>query len=177
MIEKVNPSHPDKLADRIAGAMVDLAYKKQENPKIAVEVLIGHGDCHIIAETSVHFEGREICEIVSRIAGEMFIDYREVPQDDAAALLFVPVLRFPRPEKVRKQPDPPDPLRNDRLGQQLNGQNGGQDIAQFRHDRKSPFACSSDSLPAVFASIPGNFCFRGASSAHICLLLLKQTTG
>ncbi|MCT7893638.1 S-adenosylmethionine synthetase, partial [Bifidobacteriaceae bacterium WP021] len=27
MIEKVNPSHPDKIADRIAGAIVDLAYK------------------------------------------------------------------------------------------------------------------------------------------------------
>ena len=81
MIEKVNPSHPDKLADRIAGAMVDLAYTKQENPKIAVEVLIGHGDCHIIAETSVHFEDEEILEIVSRIAGELFVDYREVPQD------------------------------------------------------------------------------------------------
>ena len=43
MIEKVNPSHPDKVADRIAGALVDLAYKRVENPKIAVEVLIGHG--------------------------------------------------------------------------------------------------------------------------------------
>lgn len=40
MIEKVNPSHPDKVADRIAGAIVDLAYKIQDNPKIAVEVLI-----------------------------------------------------------------------------------------------------------------------------------------
>lgn len=29
MIEKVNPSHPDKLADRIAGALVDRAYEKQ----------------------------------------------------------------------------------------------------------------------------------------------------
>ena len=47
MIEKVNPSHPDKMADRIAGAIVDLAYKKQENPKIAVEVLIGHGYGHV----------------------------------------------------------------------------------------------------------------------------------
>jgi len=26
MFEKVNPSHPDKVADRIAGALVDLAY-------------------------------------------------------------------------------------------------------------------------------------------------------
>ena len=52
MFEKVNPSHPDKVADRIAGALVDYAYKCEENPKIAVEVLIGHGECHIIAETS-----------------------------------------------------------------------------------------------------------------------------
>ena len=52
MIEKVNPCHPDKLADRIAGAIVDLAYTKNENPKIAVEVLIGHGKCQIISESS-----------------------------------------------------------------------------------------------------------------------------
>ena len=39
MIEKVNPSHPDKVTDRIAGALVDLAYTKNERPKIAVEVL------------------------------------------------------------------------------------------------------------------------------------------
>lgn len=36
MYEKVNPAHPDKVADRIAGAIVDLAYQKDENPKIAV---------------------------------------------------------------------------------------------------------------------------------------------
>ena len=53
MFEKVNPCHPDKVADRIAGALVDAAYRKDENPRIAVEVLIGHGICHIIAETSV----------------------------------------------------------------------------------------------------------------------------
>ena len=45
MYEKVNPAHPDKVADRIAGALVDLAYQKDKNPKIAVEVLIGHGVC------------------------------------------------------------------------------------------------------------------------------------
>ena len=49
MFEKVNPSHPDKIADRIAGALVDLAYTQEQNPKIAVEVLIGHGVCHIVA--------------------------------------------------------------------------------------------------------------------------------
>ena len=82
MIEKVNPSHPDKVADRIAGAIVDLAYKKQENPKIAVEVLFGHSDCHIIAETSVHFEEDEITKIVDRISPTPYVlDYKEVPQD------------------------------------------------------------------------------------------------
>ena len=82
MIEKVNPSHPDKVADRIAGAIVDLAYKKQENPKIAVEVLIGHGNCHIIAETSVSLEASDVIITVKRIAGKgVKLDYKEVPQD------------------------------------------------------------------------------------------------
>lgn len=71
MIEKVNPAHPDKIADRIAGALVDLAYTKNENPKIAVEVLIGHHNCFIIIESSENFELDELDEIVTRIAGDM----------------------------------------------------------------------------------------------------------
>lgn len=82
MIEKVNPSHPDKVADRIAGALVDLAYKETENPKIAVEVLIGHGVCHIIAETSVELDKVDVARAVHRIAGrDIMVDYREVKQD------------------------------------------------------------------------------------------------
>ena len=85
MIEKVNPSHPDKLADRIAGAIVDLAYKKNDNPKIAVEVLLGHGNCHIIIETSEKFSDEEIKNIVDRIVGEVKIDLQVVKQDDFLA--------------------------------------------------------------------------------------------
>lgn len=81
MYEKVNPAHPDKVADRIAGAIVDVAYSKEENPKIAVEVLIGHGDCYIIAETSVDITHIEVSEIVKRIAGNTSIHYIKVPQD------------------------------------------------------------------------------------------------
>lgn len=83
MIEKVNPSHPDKIADRIAGALVDLAYKKQENPRIAVEVLIGHGNCHIIAESSVNITKREAKDIVQRICKNkrIKVDLQLVPQD------------------------------------------------------------------------------------------------
>lgn len=69
MIEKVNPSHPDKVADRIAGAIVDLAYTKEENPKIAVEVLIGHENCFITIEASILLKYNEVNDIVKRIAG------------------------------------------------------------------------------------------------------------
>ena len=81
MIEKVNPSHPDKVADRIAGAIVDLAYKKNDNPKIAVEVLLGHGECNIIVESDTRIYKGEAEDIVYRIAGEMVVNYNIVPQD------------------------------------------------------------------------------------------------
>ena len=81
MIEKVNPCHPDKVADRIAGAIVDLAYSKNENPKVAVEVLIGHGVCHVIAETSEIFTNEEVDAIVKKIAGDIELDLVVVPQD------------------------------------------------------------------------------------------------
>ena len=82
MFEKVNPKHPDKIADRIAGAVVDLAYRFVQDPKIAVEVLIGHGLCYIITETSVELDANKIEEIVWRIAGkEMATIYHENKQD------------------------------------------------------------------------------------------------
>ena len=82
MFEKVSPSHPDKLADRIAGAIVDLAYTKAKNPRIATEVLLGHGECNIQVETSEQISAEDIGAIVSRIAGEG-IETRAliVPQD------------------------------------------------------------------------------------------------
>lgn len=83
MFEKVNPAHPDKVADRIAGAVVDLAYVNQVNPTIAVEVLIGHGVCHIIAESSVHLTAADVIEAVWRITGSdtLHVDFVQVPQD------------------------------------------------------------------------------------------------
>ncbi len=81
MFEKVNPSHPDKLCDRIAGAIVDLAYAQTSDPRIAVEVILGHGICHIIAETSVSLQVTEIEAAVERIAGKVAVDYVEVAQD------------------------------------------------------------------------------------------------
>lgn len=83
MFEKVNPCHPDKVADRIAGAVVDLAYSVEENPKIAVEVLIGHGVCHIIAESSVALDDIAVCQAVHRITGthNIMVNFSCVKQD------------------------------------------------------------------------------------------------
>lgn len=69
MFEKVNPEHPDKIADRIAGALVDMAYRIEENPRIAVEVLLGHGSCTITGETDSELDDNEIVSTVWRLAG------------------------------------------------------------------------------------------------------------
>ena len=83
MFEKVNPEHPDKLADRIAGALVDYAYMYDDRPRIAVEVLLGHGCCFITAETSVPIPREIVEETVERITGEdLEVTYIEVPQDE-----------------------------------------------------------------------------------------------
>ena len=82
MFEKVNPQHPDKVADRIAGAIVDLCYTKSEWPKVAAEVLLGHGQCSLQIETSERLTAEELEAIVHRIAGEE-VEVRAliVPQD------------------------------------------------------------------------------------------------
>lgn len=82
MFEKVNPKHPDKVADRIAGAIVDVAYKLSNNPHIAVEVLIGHGLCTIITETDVEISKTIVRRIVHRIAGaDVCVNYLQSKQD------------------------------------------------------------------------------------------------
>lgn len=97
MYEKVNPAHPDKVADRIAGAIVDLAYERSNggllkgNPRVAVEVLIGHGQAHIIIETSL---GRseltitDVVDTVTRICPDIHpanVTVSIAPQDDHLA--------------------------------------------------------------------------------------------
>ncbi len=74
MFEKASPKHPDKIADRIAGAIVDIAYLEEENPRVAVEVLVGHGTCLIIIESNIDFNTiekmKDVTAIVKRIAGD-----------------------------------------------------------------------------------------------------------
>lgn len=90
MYEKVNKYHPDKVADRIAGAIVDLAYNKanggwfHSNPRIAVEVLLGHGAANIIVETSL---GRQelpvsaIEKVAASVQDGLNMNVKVVPQD------------------------------------------------------------------------------------------------
>ena len=78
MFEKVSPRHIDKVADRIAGALVDIAYLNSSKsmpetyPKVAIEVLIGHNRCLIIAESSYKFTDLEAKLVVEKIAGKQF---------------------------------------------------------------------------------------------------------
>lgn len=81
MTEKVNPCHPDKVADRIAGAIVDIAYAAEDDPKIAVEALVGHGVCHVIIETTARLDRSAIAAAIARIAGPVAADIVIVEQD------------------------------------------------------------------------------------------------
>ena len=81
--EKVNPSHPDKIADRIAGALSDLYYNKNKNNKFAIEVLIGHGKCLIISEASDVLDFKDVVSAVRRITKNKHIKihFKQVKQD------------------------------------------------------------------------------------------------
>ena len=81
--EKVSPMHPDKIADRIAGALVDCCYTAEKDPRCAFEVLIGHNACFITGETSVRLNKKKVKELAERISGEKLKDFKyvDVPQD------------------------------------------------------------------------------------------------
>lgn len=85
--EIVSPSHPDKIADRIAGALVDYCYTQNDRPRCAFEVLIGHGECRIIGETSVEIPMKFVKDKVREISGDdnLFVSYTQVPQDPKLA--------------------------------------------------------------------------------------------
>ncbi len=82
MFEKTSPAHPDKLSDRISGAIVDHCYAHSEggwlksNPRVAVEVLLGHGKCYVMIETSctrAELSCNDVDDIVHRIVGDVEI--------------------------------------------------------------------------------------------------------
>lgn len=95
MFEKVNPAHPDKIADRIGGALVDLAYCKKNkvnefykigidvvHPKVALEILVGHGECVIMGESEINFTFEEIKTIVERISKQPLDIHINITEQD-----------------------------------------------------------------------------------------------
>lgn len=78
MFEKVNPGHPDKMADRLAGAVVDLVYERaggltKANPRVACEVMAGHGRVDVQIETSLgrlDLRADDLDPLIHRLFGE-----------------------------------------------------------------------------------------------------------
>jgi S-adenosylmethionine synthetase len=87
MFEKTSCYHPDKVADRIAGAVVDHCYTHaaggwlKSNPRVAVETLIGHSEGLVIIETSEPLRVQDVSDTVRRISGIRHCTVRIVPQD------------------------------------------------------------------------------------------------
>ena len=78
MFEKVNAGHPDKMADRLAGAVVDLVYERaggltRANPRVACEVMAGHGRVDVQIETSLgrlDLRADDVDPLIRRLFGE-----------------------------------------------------------------------------------------------------------
>ena len=91
MFEKVNPGHPDKMADRLAGAVVDLVYERaggltKANPRVACEVMAGHGRVDVQIETSLgrmDLRAEDIDPLIRRLFGERVVGNVLIAPQDA----------------------------------------------------------------------------------------------
>ena len=91
MFEKVNPGHPDKMADRLAGAVVDLVYERaggltKANPRVACEVMAGHGMVDVQIETSLgrmDLRAEDIDPLIRRLFGERVVGNVLIAPQDA----------------------------------------------------------------------------------------------
>lgn len=91
MFEKVNPGHPDKMADRLAGAVVDLVYERaggltKANPRVACEVMAGHGRVDVQIETSLgrlDLRADDLDPLIHRLFGERVEGHVLIAPQDA----------------------------------------------------------------------------------------------
>ena len=90
MFEKTNPAHPDKMCDRLSGAVVDLVYERaggltKANPRVACEVMAGHGRVDVQIETSLgrmDLRAEDIDPLIRRLFGERVVgNVLIAPQD------------------------------------------------------------------------------------------------
>lgn len=66
---KVSPNYVSKLADRIAGAIVDHAYELKKNPRVYATVEIHESKCRVYVSANCTIDKSIVEGIVSRIAG------------------------------------------------------------------------------------------------------------
>ena len=69
--ESVSPSHPDKICDRISDAILDACLEQDENSRVAIETMGGHGIITITGEltTKAYVDMRAIAK---RIVGDKY---------------------------------------------------------------------------------------------------------
>lgn len=82
--ESVSPGHPDKLCDQISDAILDAYLTVDENARVAVETVGGHGKVFVVGEVSAR-EHVDVEPIVGRIAGDLEIEVRLVKQSPEIA--------------------------------------------------------------------------------------------
>lgn len=74
--ECVSPGHPDKMADQISDAILDLCLKLDPNARVAIETMGGHGKIDVMGEITMTGKillRENIYEIIGRITGENVI--------------------------------------------------------------------------------------------------------
>lgn len=80
--ESVSPGHPDKVADQISDAILDLALAEDFNAKVAVECLVKEGLVVLAGEMTtsgwvdVQQAARQVIQDVGYVDPNMGFDYR-----------------------------------------------------------------------------------------------------
>lgn len=83
--ESVSPKHPDKLCDQISDAILDEYLRGDQNSRVAIEAVGGHGKVFVVGEVT-SLAHVEIEPIVRRIVGkDLEIEHRIVRQSPEIA--------------------------------------------------------------------------------------------
>jgi S-adenosylmethionine synthetase len=74
--EFVSEKHPDKMCDRIADALLDECLRADENSRVAIEIIGGHGRVYVVGEVTSkrNLEDSFIVRTVHDITGDVALD-------------------------------------------------------------------------------------------------------
>ena len=82
--EFVSPRHPDKICDIISDSILDAYLTKDQNARVAVETLGGHGDVYLVGEITSKAKV-DYAKIVKTIAGDINVHTNIVEQSPEIA--------------------------------------------------------------------------------------------